>query len=252
MRCCVVAIALIVCGACGLSFTDTIVVDLPVPPDSWRRTIIAEGVSVSYLTGDDTVVTIDLAPETRSATLRVPKRSVVPVVALLSTDDPAAVLLPAGAVYPWHLSEDGTLRLEWEHGFISNVLLSCTASRAQAVNVAKLTDAIVEASSGNPWSLDPSKLRGAIERGQLNSRSLSKLPVFDLEIEPAQGRWISGNPLDSDIMESSGFLLVLSALPEGVHTLYNTETRERIGIQADLDGWTVVFSSRGAGSTGSW
>jgi hypothetical protein len=253
MKCCVVVYALMVFVSCGLySFTDTIVVDLPEPPEVWRGVITIEGIVLEYLVGEDTIGSVSLEPEILSTTLRIPKLSVLPVVAIYHTDAPAAALLPAGAVYPWHLSEDGRLKLEWGHGFISSVFLSCTPPRAQAVNVARLTDAVAQRSFGNPWILDPSKLRGAIERGQLGSRSLSKLPVFDLAIPSVEGRWISGNPLDPTITESSGSGLVFLSVPQGVHSFFGIDTRERIGVQADLEGWAVVFSSRGVGSTGSW
>ncbi len=249
----IAAFAIMLSGSCSLySFTDTIIIDLPAVPAIWEPTIATEGITLSYLAGDDTIRSVDLAAGTRHAELRIPKRSVVSVVAVFRTADASAVLMPAGAVYPWHVSDSDRLSLSWQHGFVSSVLLSCTASRAQAVNVAKLTDIVLERSSGNPWILDPAILRKAIEMGQLDSRSISKLSVFDLEVLGASGRWVSGNPLDTSILESSGSTLLLSGLPEAVHSFFCIDSGERVDIAADTDGWAVVFPNRGTGSTGMW
>jgi hypothetical protein len=188
----------------------------------------------------------------RSVELRLPKLSVVPVLAVPETADPAAVLKPAGAVYPWHLGDDGRLRLDWIYGFACSALMDCGISRAQAVNVTKLVNASIERSSGNPWRLDASAVSLAVERGNLTSHSLKLLPTFDVDVHALPGTWISGNPLDSSSRIAVTAFLEFTELPVGIHSFFEIGTGNRVGISVSEDGWVVVDPTREDGSDGSW
>ena len=207
-----------------------------------------------YLEAPGSIGEVEVQPGVKEVQLRIPRLPVVPVSAYPVFGAPPAAVKPSGGVYPSHLDDAGVLSLSWENGLLAEVLIGCAATgdAMQAVNVDKLATELSKKSGGNPWLLDGDMVKRAITRGNLAYNSLRLLPRYEVTMEAASGRWISGNPLTPLPVDCPAGSLTLSGLPEGLHTYFPAGKPGRIDISVTQEGWSAVDMVTGAGSNGKW
>jgi hypothetical protein len=240
-------------SSCGGVTTVDICVKLPDPPPCWPEELKDCPYVLRYLEEPGSVGELVVAPGNEEAYLTISKLPVVPVTAVPQYGTPPAAVRPCGAVYPADLGQDGTLRLSWEEGFLAELCLRCAGSgdHLQAVHIEKLRSFISKRSDGNPWLLDPAAISSAIAGGTLSARSLKTLPRSDVMLQAAPGRWVSGNPTNCTPVECHG-TLILSGLPQGVHSYFALGDEGRIDISIVENGWIAIDMSATTGSSGNW
>ncbi len=218
-------------------FSDTVSVRVTVPEGlfPWERYGAVEKYLIEYPDPLKPERSIVLTVDSGVSSLRIdlPKGPFVPV-----TVSPDSGGKPAGAVYPYDMTDDGFLEVSSLRGFAVDVLLSLLPekTRVEGVNVRKIIEAIEERYSDNPWSLDSEVLRRSIVMGSLSFYSFKSMETADVTVKGCGGRWVPGNPF----MEGT-----VNADAEG-----NIEVTVYPGTSAylDIDSGRRLFISAGGGA----
>ncbi|MBN1686535.1 MAG: hypothetical protein JW852_07755 [Spirochaetales bacterium] len=249
-----IAAASFLLSSCAFFEYIDITVELPAFPPSWYAGVPSSGYVVRYLEATGSVGTVEVKAGVKLVRLRIPRLPVVPVAASPVAGTPPAALKPCGGVFPGQVDSEEVLRLSWEDGFLAEVLLGCAVSgdAMQAVNLHKLAAELSEKSGGNPWFLNGDTIMRAIAGGTLSYGSLRMLPVHDVTIEAAPGRWVGGNPLAAAPVDCPAGKLILAGLTDGLHSYFLIGGGARIDISVASGGWTAIDPVTGAGSSGRW
>lgn len=277
-------------AACSLPFpqwgaNSDLEVRLPTPPPAWEPLgALAFSIVVPGRQSGEPPPSLRVDAGAPSIRLTIEKEFNLPILAYPLLEGRSDLLKPAGAVFPFSLDEHGRLELSYREGFLAELLFPLYGKNdlITAVNVARLSEAIWERSSGDPWSLDRRKILVTLAYGSMRSDRISLLPAFDLSIRARPGVWVAGDPFRASLVVGPEHpRLDLDRMPTDVHRFFrvgdpasskptSAEHRgsasvgarpavmwvppplERIDLVVDEDGWLSVDSATGDAESGRW
>lgn len=257
--------ALILAGAllCGCSFPKPpfgrnieLAIRLPPPPAAWEPLGRLSYRLVAF--GPDWEAESELLEQgTRQAFLSIEKGGPIPVLAYPVIGGRADLLRPAGGVFPLTLDPHGILELSYPNGPLAALLVPVIQNEALArsVNIPRLRAEIWERSGGNPWLIDREAILETLLYGVMRSDRIRNLPEFVLETSLSPGSWVSDNPFEGTVeIGGAAPRSVELALPGGIHHYFlaGRGAAERIDVEIDEEGWTVLNRISGSAEFGSW
>lgn len=224
-------------GSCGL-FTDfrTITVSLPNEMPPWFENNGSQTGEVFY-PGTSGFIESRTINWNSSFTIRIEKGNSVPVACY-----PSGLLKPAGAFLALDSENGQVLKLEWEKGFLSDLLLELMKKGVpvEHINIRRLSEEIESECIGDPWSIDREILKEAIIYNTLSVYKIRQRDQTDIVL-PLEGLWISDNPFYPPIVSGSQGELILEEIYPGLHRFRNPVTKEQLDILVGDDGFEYLL-----------
>lgn len=235
-------------------FDLSVTVRFPSLPESWTNILEPSGFRLSYAGRSGEVNYLDLPADVTSTIISLPKSVNTPVLAEPLANGVNAGILPAGAIFPLHLSRDKTLYLRWEHGFVADLFLSIRSQGLQleSVNAERICRQIELEADFNSWSIDGDSIKSAIRYNNLRSYKVRKLPAMDLCL-PVEGdrAWFYGNVLSPYLIQPFNGVLELSNVYYGFHRLFANDGQGRMDLFVSDEAWYMVNRAEGIAVSGS-
>ena len=170
-------------------------------------------------------------------TILVEKGSTVPVACY-----PAGNLKPAGAFLSLDSENGQTLKLEWEKGFLADLLLEMMKKGipVEHINIVRLSEEIEDISDGDPWSISRKLLEEAIIYNVLSTYKIKQDNKRDI-ILPVEGFWVSDNPFYPPVVADPQGELLLKKIYPGLHRFRNPDTKKQMDILVWDGGYEYLF-----------
>ena len=167
---------------------------------------------------------------------------------------PVGRTVPAGAVMPWDLDDNGVLQCSWEQGWPALLLfrLSTEGGVFRALNARRLSEEVMLRSGGDPWTLDMDYALRALSCGRFNVYGLSSLRCRDLVLSGVPGVWIPDNPFRRPPEHGEAGDLEFGPLEMGFHRYRLSGGGETMDIYITEQGWIRILTVSGVGQSGTW
>ena len=224
-------------SSCGI-FNNyrTFTVALPVNPPPWYMDDQYKKGKVLYCGNSGFVETININWN-GNFRVRLEKGSSIIIACY-----PSGSLKPAGAVLYKNIYEEKIIQLEWEDGFLADLLIDLKEIGIQTdqLNIRRLKNGIKEKCNNNPWSLDRDLLKEAIIYNTLSVYKI-KAGILQNIFIPVEGIWISDNPFFPVSFSNSEGVLVFNNIYTGQHRFLNPETKKHLDILVWDDGFEYLF-----------
>ena len=255
LRIFILTAAFLLATGCDLyQYNLSVQVSFPSLPESWTSVFGPIGFRLSYVSRFGEVNHLDFPAHVSSTIITLPKTVNTPVLAEPLLNRSNAEILPAGALFPLHLSRDKTLRLQWEHGFVAGLFLSmrCQGLPLESVNAERLCRQIELEADGNSWSIDGDSIKSGIRYNNLRSYKVRKLPDTDLSL-PVEGDnvWFFGNVLAPRLMKPENGVLELHNVYLGFHKLLANDGQGCMDLFVSDEAWYMVNRTAGIAVSGS-
>ena len=254
-------LSVVLLGGCsfpmpGFGRTARLTVRVPPPPPAWEG-LGRLSYRVTAFGPDGEIESELLEKDARQAVLAIEKGVPIPLLAYPLIDGRSDLLRPAGGVFPIDLDRHGTLELSYRNGPLAQLLIPIVQNEALArsISVPRLRNEIWERSDGNPWLVDREAILETLLYGVMRSDRIRQLPAFVLQGRFSPGLWISGNPFEEGFAFGGAEpLLVELTLPVGMHHYFRPGPKgsERIDVEIDEAGWTILNEISGSAEFGSW
>ncbi|MCK5153279.1 MAG: hypothetical protein KAQ93_02890 [Spirochaetales bacterium] len=227
---------IILLNGCEL-FTNyrTITVSLPKAPPPWFQDSNKQTGIVLY-PGTSGYIESTVIEWKGSFSIEMEKGSSIPIACY-----PSGYLKPAGAILTTDLLPGQNLQLNWEDGFLADLLLDLMEKRIsiEYLNINRLSEEIQDECEGDPWSINKNLLMDAII---YNSLSVYKIKTGELQeiTIPITGEWISDNPFYPQIFSNTEENILINGFYPGLHRFQNPETRQQLDILVWGDGFEYL------------
>ncbi len=224
-------------GSCGI-FTDsrTITVYLPHEAPSWFLNDTNQ-TGVVFYPGKSGHIESSIIDWNESFNILVEKGSSVPVACY-----PSGYLKPAGAFLSMDSENGKALQMEWEKGFLVDLLLEMMRKGVpvEHINIRRLSEEIESECRGDPWSINRELLKEAIIYNTLSVYKVRQEDRRDIVL-PAEGSWISDNPFYPPITSDPQGDLLLEGIYPGLHRFQNPTTKEQLDILVGDDRYEYLI-----------
>jgi hypothetical protein len=172
-----------------------------------------------------------------SFTIRIGKSSNVPIACY-----PSGYLKPAGAVLSLYPEKGETVQLNWEEGFLADLLLDLMQKElpVEHLNINKIVEEIGNKCQKDPWSISRDILEEAIIYNTLSVYKIKLSPRIDITL-PLEGTWVSDNPFFSLSVSNLQGELLLEGIYSGLHRFRNPETEEQMDILVEDDSYKYLL-----------
>ncbi|MCK5675192.1 MAG: hypothetical protein KAH95_17560 [Spirochaetales bacterium] len=224
-------------SSCGI-FTDfrTIEVSLPDEAPPWFIATENQIGKVIY-PGESGYIESSTIDWNKDFSIVVEKGSIVPVACY-----PSGTLKPAGAFLSMDSENGKTLKLEWENGFLADLLLEMIEKNVpiEHINIRRLYEEIKTECNGDPWSINREILEEAIIYNTLSVYKIRQGDQIDIVL-PLEGLWISDNPFYPPIVSDPQREWFLEGIYPGMHRFQNPVTKEYLDILIGDGGYEYLL-----------
>lgn len=228
----------------GCSVLDTchsITIELPEIPDDFKDKIQPAYRLVYYSGGTRKERTIP--PGDKSSTIVVENYETIPILVYPVNTETGDEYYPAGCFY----TRDTIKRLaapDWNGGFASLCVIE-SADRGwdcRSFDPTPLINGIKGKKRLSPWELDSRLIMETLINGSFSGKSMKKLPLWNISIPDAEGRWFMADFNYPPVQDSNG-TLILENIPPGYHRIRQLQGNRKIHLYIQNNGDMLFFKT---------
>lgn len=239
-------VAVAVSGCALYSFDRPVRISVPAPPDAWTEAFGPLSFVVTWPVSAGKLERQLFDPGSTRVE-RLPKRATVPVLAYPLLGTRTTSLLPAGALFPESLGDDGTLKLRWADGHAAAILTKLigagendSGGAVSRLNSARLAEEMWKRSDGNPWKLDGAAIIRGLEAGAFRATIIRRKESYPAALTDIGSVLVSANPLDPSYTPDALGTVALS-LTAGAHRFFSADGSTTVDVTMDTDGRFVTL-----------